>query len=130
MRDPQPMDETAAVGLFFVGHRVARSSAFNPPKEIVMIKHALAIAISAVLMLAAPVAIAQTAAPAAKTDAKAKTDTNMKSAAPAEAKPEKKLTAQQQKMKDCGAKWQDEKKAKNVSGKAAYQKFLSTCLKG
>ena len=45
------------------------------------------------------------------------------------AKEPKKLTAQQQKMKDCGAKWQDEKKAKNVSGRAAYQKFLSTCLK-
>ena len=44
-------------------------------------------------------------------------------------KPEKKLTAQQQKMKDCGAKWQDEKKAKNVKGREAYRKFLSTCLK-
>jgi hypothetical protein len=42
----------------------------------------------------------------------------------------KKLTPQQQKMKDCGAKWQAEKKAKNVSGKEAYQKFLSKCLKG
>jgi len=95
-----------------------------------MIKHALAIAISAALMMAAPLApaAAQTAAPTAKPDA-AKTD-NMKSAAPAESKPEKKLTAQQQKMKDCGAKWQDEKKTKNVKGKEAYQKFLSTCLKG
>jgi len=91
-----------------------------------MIKHALAIAISAALMMAAPLAPA--AAQTAKPDA-AKTD-NMKSAAPAESKPEKKLTAQQQKMKDCGAKWQDEKKTKNVKGKEAYQKFLSTCLKG
>src|SRR4051794_410788 len=99
-----------------------------------MIKHAFAIAISAALMMTAPIspASAQTPAPA-KTDAKAKTDSkseSMKSAAPTEAKPEKKLTAQQQKMKDCGGKWQEEKKTKNVKGKEAYQKFLSTCLKG
>ena len=43
---------------------------------------------------------------------------------------EKKLTPQQQKMKDCSAKWGDEKKAKKVSGKAAHNKFMSTCLKG
>ena len=39
------------------------------------------------------------------------------------------LSPQQQKMKDCGAKWQDHKKAANVKGKAEYQKFLSGCLK-
>jgi hypothetical protein len=33
-------------------------------------------------------------------------------------------------MKDCGAKWQAYKKEKNVKGKAEYQKFLKTCLKG
>ena len=44
--------------------------------------------------------------------------------------PEKKLTAQQQKMKDCGAKWQAYKKEKNVKGRAEYRKFQSTCLKG
>jgi hypothetical protein len=43
---------------------------------------------------------------------------------------EKKLTPQQQKMKDCGAKWQEHKKAANVKGKKEYQKFLSGCLKG
>ncbi len=42
---------------------------------------------------------------------------------------EKKLTPQQQKMKDCGAKWQDHKKAASVKGKAEYRKFLSGCLK-
>jgi psiF repeat len=42
----------------------------------------------------------------------------------------KELTPQQQKMKDCGAKWGEEKKAKNVSGRKAYSAFLSTCLKG
>ena len=43
---------------------------------------------------------------------------------------EKKLTAQQQKMKDCGPKWADYKKEKNVKGRAEYRKFMSTCLKG
>ena len=33
-------------------------------------------------------------------------------------------------MKDCGAKWQDYKKEKNVKGRAEYRKFMSTCLKG
>lgn len=42
----------------------------------------------------------------------------------------KELTPQQQKMKDCAAKWGDEKKAKKVSGRKAYNEFMSTCLKG
>ena len=42
----------------------------------------------------------------------------------------KELTPQQQKMKDCAAKWKDEKKAKNVSGRKAYNEFMSKCLKG
>ena len=42
---------------------------------------------------------------------------------------EKKLSPQQQKMKDCGAKWQDHKKANNVKGATEYRKFLSGCLK-
>jgi hypothetical protein len=41
---------------------------------------------------------------------------------------EKKLTTQQQRMKDCGAKWQDEKKA-GAKGRSAYRKFMSSCLK-
>jgi hypothetical protein len=41
----------------------------------------------------------------------------------------KQLTPQQQKMKDCAAKWQDEKAKTGVKGRAAYRKFLSTCLK-
>jgi uncharacterized membrane protein len=48
----------------------------------------------------------------------------------AEAKKEKKTTAQQQKMKDCAAKWKVEKAEKKVSGKAAHNKFMSSCLKG
>ena len=45
-------------------------------------------------------------------------------------KAKKELTPQQQKMKDCAAKWKDEKKAKNVSGRKAYNEFMSKCLKG
>ena len=43
---------------------------------------------------------------------------------------EKKLTPQQQKMKDCGPKWADHKKANNVKGRTEYRKFMKTCLKG
>lgn len=42
----------------------------------------------------------------------------------------KELTPQQQKMKDCAAKWKDDKKANNVSGRKAYNEFMSRCLKG
>jgi hypothetical protein len=41
----------------------------------------------------------------------------------------RKLTPQQQKMKDCGAKWQAYKKEKNVKGQAEYRKFQRNCLK-
>lgn len=46
-----------------------------------------------------------------------------------EAKAKKPLTAQQLKMKECGAKWQEEKKAKGVKGREAWNKFRSACLK-
>lgn len=42
----------------------------------------------------------------------------------------KELTPQQKKMKDCAVKWGDEKKAKKVSGRKAYNEFMSGCLKG
>lgn len=48
----------------------------------------------------------------------------------AEPKPEKKSTAQQQKMKTCASKWKEEKAAKNVKGQEAYRAFMSACLKG
>jgi hypothetical protein len=85
-----------------------------------MIKNMLAAALTAALMTApmAP-ARAQSSAPAAE-----------KSEKKADTKTAKKLTPQQQKMKDCGAKWQEYKKEKNVKGRAEYQKFLKTCLKG
>ena len=48
-----------------------------------------------------------------------------------ETKKEKKaLSPQQQKMKDCAGKWGEEKKAKKVSGRKAYNEFMSGCLKG
>ena len=43
-----------------------------------------------------------------------------------EAKP---LTPQQQKMKDCAAKWKQEKAQKHVHGREAYKAFMKTCLK-
>ena len=83
-----------------------------------MFKHLLAAAMATAL-LTAPLAPAYAQAAAEKSDTKkAKT-----------AKAKKPLTAQQQKMKDCGPKWADYKKEKNVKGRAEYRKFMSTCLK-
>ena len=97
-----------------------------------MIKHALAVVISAALVTAIPLGIASAqTAPATQTaPAKPVAKPDAKAAAKPDAKPKKELTAQQQKMKDCSAKWQDEKKTKNVKGREAHRKFLSTCLKG
>ena len=88
-------------------------------KEFPMFKHLLAAAMATAL-LAAPLAPAFAQAAAEKTDTK-------KAARTAKAK--KELTPQQQKMKDCGPKWADYKKEKNVKGRAEYRKFMSTCLK-
>ena len=73
-----------------------------------MLKH-LAVAAVATALIALPAAPSFAQAPAAT---------------------EKKTTPQQQKMKDCSAKWGDYKKEKNVKGKAEHQKFMSSCLKG
>jgi UDP-N-acetylglucosamine enolpyruvyl transferase len=52
-------------------------------------------------------------------------------AVPVQAQEGKKtMTPQRQKMKDCGAKWKEEKAQKNVSGKNAYRAFMKDCLKG
>jgi hypothetical protein len=42
---------------------------------------------------------------------------------------EKKVTPQQQKMKDCSTKWKEEKAAKKLPG-SEHNKFMSSCLKG
>lgn len=72
-------------------------------------------ALAAALLIATPAAFATAiAAPAKKEEAKT----------PAK----KELTPQQRKMKDCAAKWGQEKKAKKVSGQKAYRAFMSKCL--
>jgi len=82
-----------------------------------MLKSVLAAVVAVAFVTAVPLACAQ-----------AQSTSTSKS--PSKSTSEKKLTPQQQKMKDCSAKWQDEKKAKKVSGKTAHNKFMSTCLKG
>ena len=78
-------------------------------------------------LLAAAVAFALIAAPAAPSFAQATaTEKTEKKAAK---KPSKKQSAQQQKMKDCAAKWGDHKKEKKVSGRTEHRKFMSECLK-
>jgi len=42
---------------------------------------------------------------------------------------EKKLTPQQQKMKDCAAQWNARKDKTKVKGRKAYNDFMSGCLK-
>ena len=88
-----------------------------------MLKHLWAAAIAGALI----------AIPAAPTFAQATTEKSEKTAkTPAKttaATSEKKLSPQQQKMKDCGGKWGDYKKEKNVKGRAEYRKFMSGCLK-
>ena len=69
-------------------------------------------------MFAAAVAVCLAAAPTLTSAATAKKEET-----------KKELTPQQQKMKDCGAKWGEEKKTKKVSGQKAYREFMSTCLK-
>jgi hypothetical protein len=89
-------------------------------EEFIMLKH----------ILAAAVATALITAPLTPAFAQATTEKSEKKAAKKKsAKSEKKLTAQQQKMKDCAPKWAAYKKEKNVKGRAEYRKFMSTCLK-
>jgi hypothetical protein len=91
-------------------------------KEFTMLKHILAAAVAAALItapLAPAFAQATTTEKSEKKTAKKKSE-----------KSEKKLTAQQQKMKDCAPKWADYKKEKKVKGRVEYRKFMSSCLKG
>jgi hypothetical protein len=77
-------------------------------------------------LLAAAVACALIAVPAAPSFAQTATDKTEKKAAK---KPSKKQSAQQQKMKDCAAKWGDYKKEKKVQGRTEHRKFMGECLK-
>lgn len=96
-----------------------------------MLKHIVAAAVALALAGAVQThpAQAQTAA-TQDSKAKAKGAKEAKESAEKQVGDARKLSAQQQKMKDCGAKWQDEKKANGVKGREAYRKFLSVCLKG
>jgi hypothetical protein len=85
-------------------------------KEFTMLKHILAAAVAAAL-ITAPLTPAVAQATTEKSEKKPK-------------KAAKKLTAQQQKMKDCSPKWAAYKMEKKVKGRAEYRKFMSTCLKG
>jgi Ni/Co efflux regulator RcnB len=89
-----------------------------------MLKHILAAAVATAL-LAAPLAPAFAQATTEKSDKKPKKAAAKKS----EKKSGKKLTAQQQRMKDCAPKWAAYKKEKSVKGRTEYRKFMSTCLK-
>ncbi|MEJ0076515.1 MAG: PsiF family protein [Alphaproteobacteria bacterium] len=88
-----------------------------------MLKRTLAIAIPAAFATAILVAPMQLAYAEMAAPVKESTKSSKEPA-------KKELTPQQQKMKDCAAKWKDEKKAKNVSGRKAYNEFMSKCLKG
>ena len=46
----------------------------------------------------------------------------------AQAAPSKPLTPQQQKMKDCTGKWQDEKTKTGAKGRTTYRKFMGECV--
>jgi hypothetical protein len=100
------------------------SGSFAKPLLAVLAAGAIALSSPAWAQSAQPAKSEKSEKKAAKSEAKSEAKSDDKG------KGTKQLSAQQQKMKDCGAKWQDEKKAKGVSGKAAYQKFLSGCLKG
>lgn len=93
---------------------------------------ALAGAVLAIGLAAMPASdgFSQEAAKAGQTSPATKSAKSAESRQDAgEPKAKKPLTAQQQKMKDCGAKWQEEKKAKGVKGREAWNKFRSDCLK-
>jgi Ni/Co efflux regulator RcnB len=84
----------------------------------------------ATAVVAAPyAAFAQDAKPEAKTEIKVAAKPDAVDDAKAEAKAKRPLTAQQQKLKDCGAKWQEEKKTKGVKGLEAWNKFRGDCMK-
>jgi len=81
----------------------------------------------ATAVIAAPCAAFAQDAP--KTDVKLAAKGDSTEDAKAEAKDKRPLTAQQLKLKECGAKWQEEKKTKGVKGLEAWNKFRSDCMK-
>ena len=88
---------------------------------------ALLSGVLAVAVIATP--CTASAQDAAKAEVKVAAKADSTDDAKAEAKAKRPLTAQQLKLKDCGAKWQEEKKAKGVKGLEAWNKFRSDCMK-
>jgi hypothetical protein len=85
----------------------------------------------ATAIIATPYAAFAQDAPKAEVKVAAKADNtdDAKAEAKADDKAKRPLTAQQLKLKDCGAKWQEEKKTKGVKGLEAWNKFRSDCMK-
>jgi hypothetical protein len=73
---------------------------------------------------------AQSTAPPSKAEKLSRPDLVKPGAASSDKAKASAPVTQRQKIRDCGVKWREEKKAKGLSGKAAYLKFLSACLKG
>jgi hypothetical protein len=88
-----------------------------------MISRILVSALAAAFLSTATMTPTVVLAAAAKKEETKKEETKEK-------KEKKALSPQQQKMKDCAGKWGEEKKAKKVSGRKAYNEFMSGCLKG
>jgi hypothetical protein len=98
-----------------------------------MLKRILVTALSAAFFTAMTAVTTVPLSPALAEMAKKKDEPKKEETKKEETKKEetkKELTPQQQKMKDCAAKWGDEKKTKNVKGRKAYNEFMSKCLKG
>jgi hypothetical protein len=82
----------------------------------------------AATLIAMPYAALAQDAPKTETRVAAKAETTDE--AKSETKAKRPLTAHQLKMKECGAKWQEEKKSKGVKGLDAWNAFRSECMKG
>jgi psiF repeat len=92
--------------------------------EVPMIPRILkAVLATAFLLVAAQTPTTALAAAAKKEEVKKEETTK-------EEKTTKALTPQQKKMKSCAVEWRQEKKAKQVSGRKAYNEFMKGCLKG
>src|SRR5262245_45681978 len=85
----------------------------SPPCTLACAAFAVSLAFATPVALRAqstpPATVAQKSEKLAKPDASAEKTGGARS-----------LAAKRQKLRDCGAKWQDEKKAKGLTGKAAY----------
>ncbi len=82
----------------------------------------------AATVIAMPCAALAQGAPKGETRVAAKAENADE--AKSETKAKRPLTAHQLKMKECGAKWQEEKKTKGVKGLDAWNAFRGECMKG